>query len=489
MKKKNIALVAVFLFFAIIYSLISIVNHYNFRTGSLDLGMFNHALYLFSHFKEAFFTLDARGAEVKYLGDHFSPITILFSPISYILGSYTLLIIQIASIIFGGLGIYKYAKLYFDKDLIPILLLIHFFSIWGIYSALSYDFHTNVVASMLVPWLFLSYKKENHLSFLIFYVLILIAKENMAIWLIFIMIGLVVDKQVSSNGKAKELFKFEIPLIVFSAIYSFIVLEKIMPAMRGEGFDQLSRYSHLGNGVTEIIRTLFTNPQYVFSLLFENPEVGNNLFGYKSELHFMILVSGGFVLFNKPQYLIMLLPIYGQKLLSGNSGMWGINDQYSIEFVPIISVCLIHFLLNFKKSKTQKAWLIVVLVSTVMFSGIKLERRQFGWFFRTRVAFYDKKHYESNLNLKEIYSELSNLPSNAALSVSPNIGPHVAFRDKLYHFPIIKDADYIVVFSNKRSTWPLSIEAFHKKISEIKEAGEFEVAYDENDLLIFKRTQ
>lgn len=143
----------IFLFFGICYSLISLVNHYELRTYSLDLGMFNQALYSFAHLKSNLFTLDVNGNIVNYFADHFSPITFLYAPFYYLLGSYTLLIIQIVAILFGGYGAYKYAKLQLDSKYLPLIVLFHFFVIWGIYSALSFDFHNNVVAAMLVPWL------------------------------------------------------------------------------------------------------------------------------------------------------------------------------------------------------------------------------------------------------------------------------------------------------------------------------------------------
>ena len=67
--------------FLIIYSLISITNHYFFRTFALDLGMFNHALYSFSKGENANYLLGVSGIELPYFATHFSPLLILFSPL------------------------------------------------------------------------------------------------------------------------------------------------------------------------------------------------------------------------------------------------------------------------------------------------------------------------------------------------------------------------------------------------------------------------
>ena len=57
-------------FFAVVYSLLSLVNHYNFRTYAYDLGLMNNALYDYSHFQ--FNNATLLQPELKnYLSEHF----------------------------------------------------------------------------------------------------------------------------------------------------------------------------------------------------------------------------------------------------------------------------------------------------------------------------------------------------------------------------------------------------------------------------------
>ncbi|MCX6353162.1 MAG: DUF2079 domain-containing protein, partial [Bacteroidetes bacterium] len=96
---KNKLCYFIVILFGAIYAPISLVNHYMFRTYSLDLGLFNHALYSFAHLKMDNITLMWNA---NYLGDHFSPIMILLSPLYYFKSTYVLLIVQIAAILWGG---------------------------------------------------------------------------------------------------------------------------------------------------------------------------------------------------------------------------------------------------------------------------------------------------------------------------------------------------------------------------------------------------
>ena len=93
--------------FATIYVLISLVNHYNFRTYALDLGLYTNALWDYAHFQWNDSGVFKQVNE-NLLADHFDLYLIIFSPFSYIFGSYTLLILQISFVLLGGAGVYRY---------------------------------------------------------------------------------------------------------------------------------------------------------------------------------------------------------------------------------------------------------------------------------------------------------------------------------------------------------------------------------------------
>ena len=86
--------------FAVLYTLISFLNHYLFRTYALDLGLYTQALDVYmsgnmpttSMFQEDYKVL---------LADHFDFYLPLFSPLKFIFGTYTLLVVQIFDLRIG----------------------------------------------------------------------------------------------------------------------------------------------------------------------------------------------------------------------------------------------------------------------------------------------------------------------------------------------------------------------------------------------------
>jgi uncharacterized membrane protein len=180
---------AIFIGFGLIYALISLVNHYNFRTPALDLGLVNHAIYDYSRFRQNIATLLFDSEPVNFLALHFTVIPLLASPLHWIFGSYTMLVVQLAAILFGGYGIYKYSQLLSPNTKLPVYILLHFFLLWGIYSAVAFNYHDNVVGAMFLPWFLYYLEKRKWLPALLFMLLLVFSKENMALWGIFIGLG------------------------------------------------------------------------------------------------------------------------------------------------------------------------------------------------------------------------------------------------------------------------------------------------------------
>jgi uncharacterized membrane protein len=478
---------AILIFFSLLYGSISLVNHYFLRTWALDLGMFNHAIYAMSRFIKPVFTLGIDGNEMHFLGTHFSPITWLYAPLVYIFGSYTLLILQIAVIISGGIAAYRFAKLKFKKKSpLPLILLAHFYCIWGIYSALSFDFHNNVIGAMLIIWFiyFLEVRKFLYAGILLS--LAMLSHEAVALWSVFVLAGLLLMNRGESRKDSREFLTWA---LLISLAYTILVLLLVMPLIQMQDHNlQFSRYGHLGSNAWEILKNLVIHPKHTFSLLFESNVYEEIAFGIKSELHFMVLISGGFVFFFRPWFLFMLIPVYALKLFSSDYGFWGINNQYSIEFVPVLSVALTVFLSGLKSSRTATLVASLTLAATVTFTLTTMESRRSKWYNKTNTAFYSKSHYSTDYDLKEVKKTIASIPHDAIVSVSSALAPRMAQREKIYHFPVIKDAGYILLLTSGSSTYPLSEADFAGKVKELKNNPEFEVIYEKNHLLILRRS-
>ena len=487
-KGRTSILIAVFSFFGLAYCVQSLVNHYLYRTFALDLGMFNQAVYAISHGLQPLFTLDPNGTETHFLATHFSPITYLFAPLYYLFGSYSLLIVQIAFILIGGLGIYKIAQ-FKSTHLSPALWLLapaQFFCCWGIYSALSFDFHNNVIGAMIAPWFIYFFYKRNKKRMLITAILMAMCQETMALWLVFILAALILD-----NAKIigwKSYLKFELPLIAGFIIYALVVIQFVMPALQGQENNlQLSRYTHLGSSASEIAAHILSHPIDSVKMLFVNT-IGDPTFDYiKAELHIMVLLSGGIFLLTRPAYLLMLVPIYAQKLLANDFGFWGINGQYSIELIPVVSIATILFLSKLRKGYTVPVAVITLCV-TLAATISTIDHRKSKWYNAANNRFYGKDHFKSGFNnLKEVTKLLESIPDSVPVAASSRLASHIAKRQRIYHFPVVKNAGYIVLDKSGEYSYPLDKDHYLQQIALLKINPNWVISSETSDLIIFKK--
>ncbi|MDX5346283.1 MAG: DUF2079 domain-containing protein [Hymenobacteraceae bacterium] len=483
-KKNKPWLLLIFLLFALIYSSISLINHYNFRTFALDLGMANHAIYDYAHFRSNITTLLLDSPPTNFLASHFTLIPMLVSPLYWLFDSYTLLLVQILAVLFGGWGIYRYTASRTSSVNLPVLLVLHFFLFTGIYSALAYDYHDNVVAAMLVPWFLHYFEKKKLKTALLFLVLILVSKENMALWAIFLLLG-----AGAKHFKDRKLLLYSIGLAVISAVYFVVVTKVVMPALdtNSRDFAQLNRYRHLGQTPAEIVLNLLTQPRLLFEQIFMNT-LPDPAYDYiKVELLLVLFLSGGIALLLRPWYLIMLIPIFAQKFLSSDYKIWGINYQYAVEFAPILTLALFEALLLLNNTLKQKRIATAVVVLTLLTTVVSMHHRKAKWFDKSAVQFFKGRHYRSVYDTGKMHSALKRIPDGTAVSAQTALTPHLEEREKLYHYPIIADAEYVLATKNEENIYPLTREEQLHKLDSLRAVPTFNIYYEDEQLVIFRR--
>ena len=486
--KQKLSIYIIVSLFALIFCSLSLVNHYLFRTYAFDLGIYNNMLYSYSHFKLNYTTLQ-QPLVYHAFADHFEPVFFLFAPFYWIFGSYTLIIIQIVMVIFGGLGAMRFAQLHSNNNTLSIAILLQFYAMWGVYSALAFDFHNNITAAMIVPWVMVFAQQKKIKPLIIAWALILLSKENMALYGIFICLGLALH-----YFKDKPLRNLFLLLTAASAVYFVLVVKVFIPSFQqpGAGYLYDSMYRSLGTTPKEILGNIFNKPGYLFSLLFENYS-GEALFnGIKSELHFSVLISGGIFMLYKPQFLVMLVPIYAQKLFNTDAARWGINYHYSIEFVPVITACTAVFISSLNTAEKYKYYLgFVVALCTSYFTISKMDSRVSIWYDKINTRFYTADHYNNNKTVKTIRTELHALPIEIddAISAQNNLVPHLANRNYIYLYPESGKASYIIL-APKTNLYPLKDSAYASIFDTLKVSKSWQnVTPNNKEVFLFKRTQ
>lgn len=466
------------LFFSLLYAIISLVNHFLFRTYALDLGVYTNALWDYRHFQfndsTTFKTLPE-----NLLADHFDLYLIILSPLSILFGTYTLLIVQIFFLIIGGIGVYNFFYSS-EKKTIGLYACAFFFSFFGVFSAVSFDYHSNVIAACIMPWFIVSINKHKQKQALIFFILILIAKENMSLWLLFVCLGLLIEHR---NHKPTK--NFLLLLATLALFYFILILSVVMPAFSNQSHYNHFDYAVLGSNMTEATKTLLLHPWSSLKLLVVNTTTNPKNDFIKLEFIVLICITGLPLLIKKPGYLLMTFPLILQKFFNDNPNKWGIVGQYSIEFAPVLAIGLFSFINSLESNKNALLMARVILSMSVI-STIRTMDSTIMWTEKNKIRFYQLSHYTKDYNFMEAHKIIELIPHDAIVSAQSPFLPHLALRDKIYQFPTINDAEYIV-FSEKENSYPLSRTDFNRYIENLMKSPDFEVLSSE-PLVVLKKT-
>jgi uncharacterized membrane protein len=463
--------------FAILYAMVSPLNHYLFRTYALDYGAYTNALYDYVHLQwndSGVF----RVLSENLLADHFDLYLIILSPCSLIFGTYTLLIFQLLSLLLGGVGVYRYF-MHTGKPSIALFSALYYFLFFGIYGALSSDYHSNVIAVNLIPWFFLAINRQRMAAATVLLIAMLIAKENMGLWLTFVCVGLAIEHRKNSLIR-----NYLLIASACCAFYFFLVISVFMPSLANPDIFRKFNYGVLGNSYGEALLYLVSHPLESIHILFINhtQQIEGNY--VKAELWVMLGAAGLPILVRKPHYLLMLIPIFFQKLYHDNCIVWGIAKHYTIEFAPILAVGVFSIISEWSKVRLIKPVAMMMLISSFACTIHSMDSTM-AQTPKAPLRIYQHQHYTRNYDVALVHQQLNALPPDAIVSAQSPFLPHLSLRDNAYEFPKIHDAQYIV-YSYKEDPYPATPARFDSITHALSQSQEWQTLYA-GDVVVLKR--
>ncbi len=471
--------------FGLLFLTIYFCNHYFFRTFAFDYGAYNFAFYDYAHLRSSLcpvYHIDA-----TFLQDHVSFTLIILSPLywlfSWLTGTYTLLIFQTGLILFGGWGVFKLISLKSENKYLPVLALLYYFLILGRWTAFTSDCNFAIMASSLIPVFMYYFERKKWTAFILCFIFILTTREDMALWTLFTgMFYLVVYR------KEKERRTASLWIIFTSMAYFILTFTLIIPLLETpEKKFLLFNYSVLGENPMEALIFMVKHPFETLRLLFVNFS-GEPLYDkVKTEFYLVYLLSGGILVFLRPQYLLLFIPILAKKMLNDDPIRWSVELYYSIEFVSILPVAVYGIISSFRSRKLQTLSGVLICLVTLAITTHKLTgRRELKWWPVEKYAFWQKEMYSPVVDISAVYETLKKIPDDAKVSASGRIVPHLAFRKTIYYFPRVDDAEYLVVF-RENDTYPLNQEQFDIELKKYTDSEGWVTGVDGGPFLLLMR--
>jgi uncharacterized membrane protein len=512
--------------YLVLMGALSLRRHQNLGTNALDLGYTDQAVwntlhgrpFRFSTYLDAAFTLDIPIQQFKrpdlLLGYHVEPILAVIAPL-YLLydGPETLLWLQTVGIALGAIPVYLIARRRVALrhmpgaknqesasapswrgvvPWLPVAFVMIYLLSPPLQAANLSDFHAVALSPVLLLAAFYSLETDRPWGFVGFAFLAALCKEE---------IGLLVAMLGLWAALARRHRVLGLGVALAGTGWSLLCFAFIMPHYNGlPGSAFLVRYNQFGENLPAILGNLVYRPDLFVTWLRRL-----DVLHYLRDLW---LSSGGLSVLH-PLAAAMALPEIAINVFSNSDWMRSGGAHYSASTVPFLVISAIYGVdwaactigkvrgwLGRLAHGAGNAWgsdravpqplyglisvalvglgLVVALTNHHERGVLPLSRR----FLLEAVS-------EHALRARPFIERVNDLPPEVPISVGSNLYPHVAHRQRVYLFPTVSDAQYIIL-DITGPPYPIGTGDQVQILRDLMEHGLFGVAAADHGLLLLQ---
>lgn len=434
-RKPLLAVLAMAILYSAYFSAYSIQLHDTFRTHASDLGQVDQALW---NTLQGRFLQDTKpdGREANRLTDHVEPAFAL-AALAYVFydGVESLFVFQSIVIALAALPLFWIAR----KRLANAWLGVAFAAMYLMFPALQSANLAEVHAVTLAPapLMFAYYYAEEGkwVRYLFFSLLAMFVKEEIGLLVFAMAIFLAVKSKAGlpkSNGfhASPYLLTFAFFALIWFYIAGFIIVP--LNNLAGQS-PYVSRYP---GASPNLLKSLDAVRQLVASIFI--PEK----IAYLGEL----FASVGFLAILDPISLLLGAPSLILNLLSSYPAMYSGTYHYSAPLAPYFVLAAIggaKKIANLQPSILRRVPLIagfVIALGYHLIAGYTPVGGEFFW----------PDSVTQHLQLLARFAD--QIPHAAKVSTTGSLFPHISHREFLYRYPLVQDADYILLDISQEST-------------------------------------
>lgn len=497
-----LVVVAAVVLYAIAISYFSLQRHDAYSSARFDLGNMDQAVWNTAFEGRILETTDEDGETVSRLQNHADPLLLLFAPLYRVWPSVAwLLVVQAAIVGLGAWPLFRLCEHFLKR--IPgcdprwpaALLAVGYLVNYGLQSANLFDFHPQTLAGTLLLLAFWSLVSGRLWPFVLFAALAAAAKEEVVLSVA--MMGLYAVYPLRKP-------RLGVPIFVGGMAYFLVVMLVVIPSFNDGETSRLvsERYGAFGGSMTGLVKTAFIDPLAVL--------------GYAlapGKLLYLLSVVGTAGLLGPlaPLVLAIASPEIAINLLSSRPQMTDLRYHYSAPIIPFAYAAAAAGLANlarfglwlkgrFRGRETSRglsedlfaSFLPLAFALWVLFFGVWLD------YLRGPLPLSINRGEDNPVVMRQLpEASVRNLdgavaivPKDPGVKVSASnwIGSHLSQRRTLYLFPVIRDADYVVV-DLARPSYYTSVDRDKASItlSALRDDPDYELVYSKENVAVFKK--
>jgi uncharacterized membrane protein len=409
------------------------IRHWGYLSSINDLGQYDQAVWGILH-GEPFLNTIGFNQKTNWLGLHFNPILILFTPLYLIIPTTMwLTFTQALALSLAALPIFFLASRVFTSEKVGFLWALVYLVNPFILNTAAWDFQPITFAVPFMALGLLSIESKNFRLLLLSCLVILSCKEHLGV----MVIGFGFLWWINNRS-----WKPATVLILIGIIHFILVFMVIMPALSPtrehvmiKNVGQPGRYGWLGNSMQEVFYILMLHPIHIFKTVMLK-------MGGVSYLLVLLIPFLGFPL-AAPEFLLPGMADILANMLSANPMPRSLFAYHNISLVPVFTVAAIYG--SERISRWVKRFSVKELSGFAVISSFIL-----GYYFAPLPLPGARNFWKPArfINLPDpiVHTIRDTIGEEASVSAQANVGAHFSQRKEIYRFPNkMGDADAIVL--------------------------------------------
>lgn len=458
--------------YAAVFSWFSVQRHQAFNTGRLDLGNMLQAAWSTAH-GDFLSTTAIDGEQISRLSVHVDPILALFAPLMAVWPNAEVLVVaQAVLVALGALPIFVLGRKWLSHDGLALAGAALYLLFPALQWATVTEFHPVVLAAPLLATCVWAADGGRYGWLAAASALALVSKEEVGLSLVVLGVWMIVQGRRRAG----------LVLAAASAAWVVIAVGVIIPAFGDGGSPLAGRYSDLGDGPGEILTTLVLRP-------WEVPQALALDWAYL----LAILAPLLFLPLRAPFLAAAALPELLLNVLSSHGPQHEITQHYVAAMTPflvaasLLGVARLRSGPHFTRLLQRPGAVACVLVVAVGASGVVLG--PLPWWKHLPGGSQTRAHeYTATPHADSLRRAVAAVPDGVAVSASNHIGAHLSARKRIHLFPVVDDAQWVVIDIGRR---PLGIEVGPFEhgvgVASFLTRTDFELVFSDNGAMVFRR--
>ena len=438
-----------------------------FLASRFDLGNMVQAVWSAAHGDPLKITL-LDGTEVIRTAVHVDVILAALAPLWLVHPSpVTLLVVQTAALALGALPVYWLGRKHLGSARFGAVLAF----VYLLYPPVQWinlvDFHAVTLAVPLLLFAIWFLDENRLVPFAVVAALALLTKEEIGL----VLAGLGLWYAVRRGRRLVG------GLIAATAVgWSIVALEVVIPlSSGGEQSPFIARYAAVGGSPVGFLERLVTDPGTIVAAVTT-----------RTDLIYLVLLLAPLlgVWALEPLLAAAALPEVALNLLSSDTGQTSIRYHYVSGIVPfLIAACVIGLgRLRTHHTKAMRLTAVSLVASTAICTlvagPLPIGAPEIGRAFGSAHA-------------RAAQRAVDFVPAGEPVSSTNQVGAHLSARPKIYMFPVLKDARWVVV--DQADPWhtangdPMWSARFARELALFRLDARFQRIFQEDGITVFRR--